>query len=109
VTEISKNSDVVTFINIFTMEPENQQRVVDLLSEVTDRLVRFAKGFVSSSLHRSADGTKVTMYAQWASMEDYQAMREDHRPRPYLAEALTIATFAPGTYDVVETFLPPKS
>jgi xanthine dehydrogenase YagR molybdenum-binding subunit len=26
---------------------------------------------------RSTDGTKVTMYAQWRSIDDYQAMRQD--------------------------------
>src|SRR6266851_3789291 len=52
------------------------------------------------------DGTKVTMYAQWRSVEDYQAMRQDPAPLPFLQEALTIATFEPGMYEVVQTFAP---
>jgi hypothetical protein len=31
--------------------------------------VRHAAGFISARLHRSLDGTKVTMYAQWRSVE----------------------------------------
>ena len=50
--------------------------------------------------------TKVTMYAQWRSLDDYEAMRRDPGPVPYLQEALTIATFEPGIYDVVESFAP---
>jgi hypothetical protein len=56
--------------------------------------------------HRSLDGRKGTMYAQWESREAYQAMREDPGPRPYLERALAIATFEPGMYEVVQTFLP---
>jgi len=104
VTSISKDAQLVTFINVFTVEPANQQRLVDLLVRVTDSFVRHAPGFVSSSLHRSVDGTKVTMYAQWRTVEEYEAMRRDPAPLPYLKEALTFATFEPGMYEVVETF-----
>jgi quinol monooxygenase YgiN len=65
-----------------------------------------APGFVSASLHRSTDGTKVTMYAQWRSIDDYQAMRNDPGPLPFLQEALAIARFEPGIYEVVQTFAP---
>jgi Antibiotic biosynthesis monooxygenase len=66
--------------------------------------VRHAPGFVSSSLHRGLDGTKVTMYAQWRSVEDYQAMRGNPAASPYLQQALAIAKFDPGMYEVVETY-----
>jgi quinol monooxygenase YgiN len=105
-TNIAKDADVVTFINIFTVDPENQQRLVDLLVRVTETSVRRARGFVSSSLHRSVDGRKVTMYAQWRTMEDYEAMRRDPTPAPILREAMAFATFEPGVYEVVETFTP---
>jgi quinol monooxygenase YgiN len=105
-TQISVNGDVITLINVFTVEPSNQQRLVALLTEATEVSVRQAPGFVSASLHRSTDGTKVTMYAQWRSMEAYQAMRQNPAPLPYFQEALTIATFEPGVYEVVRTFAP---
>lgn len=96
---------MVTLINVFTVEPANQRRLVELLTEAA-AVVRRAPGFISASLHRSTDGTKVTMYAQWRSNEDYQAMRQDTASRPFLQEALTIATFEPGAYEVVRTFVP---
>jgi quinol monooxygenase YgiN len=108
-TTISKGAGLVTFINVFTVEPANQRRLVDLLARVTDTSVRHAPGFVSSVLHRSLDGTKVTMYAQWRTIEDYEAMRKDPAPLPYLQEAMTIAKFEPGMYEVVETYLPSDS
>jgi quinol monooxygenase YgiN len=105
-TNIAKDRDLVTFINIFTVEPENQQRLVELLVRVTETSVRHARGFIASSLHRSVDGRKVTMYAQWRTMADYEAMRRDPTPAPILREAMTLATFEPGVYEVVETLTP---
>lgn len=96
----------VTLINVFTVEQKNQQRVVDLLTRATEDFVSHAPGFISATLHRSTDGTKVTMVAQWRSAEDYQAMRQDPGPLPFLEEALTIAKFEPGMYEVVRTFAP---
>ena len=60
---ISEKNSVVTLINVFTVEPVNQPRLIELLTEATEVSVRQARGFVSASLHRSTDGTKVTMYA----------------------------------------------
>jgi hypothetical protein len=36
-------------------------------------------------------------------------MRKDPGPAPYLQEALTIATFEPAIYDVVDSFAPPAA
>jgi Antibiotic biosynthesis monooxygenase len=106
-TTISKDADVVTFINVFTVHAANQARLVALLTEVTETYVRRAPGFVSSSLHRSLDGTKVTMYAQWQSLEGYQEMRKDPAPIRYLQETLGIATLETDRYEVVASFAPP--
>jgi hypothetical protein len=61
---------MISLINVFTVDPANQQRLLDLLARATDEFVSRAPGFVSSILHRSLDGTKVAMYAQWRSVED---------------------------------------
>ena len=105
-TTISKQNKYLTLINVFTVEPGNQQKLVELLTLATQSSVQNIKGFVSSSLHRSLDGTKVTMYAQWQSLQDYQNMRNNASATPYLEEALEFAKFEPGMYEVVETFLP---
>jgi len=91
---------------VFTVEPAKQQELIELLTQATEGSVRRAAGFISARLHRSLDGTKVTMYAQWRSNEDYQAMRADPAPLPYLQRALAIAKFEPGMYEVVQTFSP---
>jgi quinol monooxygenase YgiN len=103
-TSISLAHKLVTLINVFTVEPANQQQLVELLARATETSVRHAPGFISSVLHRSLDGKKVTMYAQWRSVDDYQAMRENPAPLPYLQQALAIAKFEPGMYEVIEIF-----
>jgi quinol monooxygenase YgiN len=105
--ELSAMSDEpVTLINVFTVEPSKQPELVTLLTRATESSVRHAAGFVSARLHRSLDGTKVAMYAQWRSVADYQAMRADPTPLPYLQQALAIAKFEPGIYEVVQAFFP---
>jgi quinol monooxygenase YgiN len=102
---IKKGTGVVTLINVFTVEPAKQLELISLLTRATDLSVRHVAGFISASLHRSLDGTKVTMYAQWRSIEDYQAMRQNPVVAPYLQQALSIAKFDPGMYEVAETFV----
>jgi quinol monooxygenase YgiN len=70
-TTISKDALLVTFINVFTVDPSNQRQLMELLARATETSVRHAPGFISASLHRSLDGTKVTMYAQWRTVESW--------------------------------------
>jgi quinol monooxygenase YgiN len=105
-TEISTGNNFLTLINIFTVDPANQQKLVDLLIAATEESVTKIAGFISSSLHKSLDGTKVTMYAQWRSLTDYQNMRNNPTASPYLEQALQMATFESGMYEVVRTFIP---
>ena len=104
--KISQDAKLVTLINVFTVETANQQRLVDLLAHVTIESVRHAPGFMSATLLRSFDGAKVTMYAQWRTIEDYQAMRNNPASRGYLQQVLAIARFEPGMYEIVESYLP---
>lgn len=103
---ISKGRTPLTLINVFTVTPEKQDELIELLTEVTAQNVRHHQGFISASLHRGIDGKKVTMYAQWAGVEDYEAMRQNPGPALALEKALKIATFDPGMYEVAEVFLP---
>ena len=103
---ISPSQTLVTVINVFSVRPANQKRLLELLALATESSVRHAPGFISASLHRGLDGTRVTMYAQWRSLGDYEAMRGNPGPARYLKEAMTIATFEPGTYEVVGCYEP---
>jgi len=101
---VAKGNKIVTLINVFSVDPANQQQLVDLLAQATTSSVRHMTGFVSASLHRSLDGTKVAMYAQWRSIEAYNAMGQNNTAAHFFEKALALAKFEPGMYEVSETF-----
>jgi antibiotic biosynthesis monooxygenase (ABM) superfamily enzyme len=68
---IAKDKDVVTLINVFTVAPEDQQRLVDVLVDATQTVMRKQPGFISANIHRSLDGTRVTNYAQSRGVRGY--------------------------------------
>jgi heme-degrading monooxygenase HmoA len=100
-TTISAENEVVTLINVFTVAPEHQQRLVDLLIEATEAVMSELPGFVSANIHRSLDGRNVTNYAQWRTREDFEAMLRHPEARVHMAEAAKLAAFQPRLYEVV--------
>ncbi len=68
-----EQNGVLTVINVFTVRPDDQQRLIDHLVESGETLKRLAPGFVSASYHRGLEGDRVANYAQWRSREDYEA------------------------------------
>jgi len=102
-TTISKDNKVVTLINVFTVEPENQQRMVDMLVEATEKTMKNIPGFISANIHKSADGVRVANYAQWRSNEDYAAMLKNPEAKTHMKPITEIATFEAYTYEVVES------
>jgi heme-degrading monooxygenase HmoA len=98
---ITKDNDVVTLINVFTVAPEDQQRLVDILIDATQKVMRKQPGFVSANIHRSLDGTRVTNYAQWRSREVFEAMLQNQEAAEHMGEAARIAErFEPHLYMV---------
>lgn len=98
---ISKDDDLVTLINVFTVAPEDQQRLVEVLVDATQAVMRKQPGFISANIHRSLDGARVTNYAQWRSREAFEAMLGDREAAEHMGEAATIAErFEPHLYEV---------
>ena len=98
---IAKNNDVVTLINVFTVAPEDQQRLVEVLVEATQAVMRKQPGFVSANIHRSLDGTRVANYAQWRSREAFEAMLQNQEAAEHMGEVAKIAErFEPHLYEV---------
>ncbi len=102
-TTISEDNKVVTLINVFTVEPENQQKLVDMLVEATQKTMKNIPGFISANIHKSADGVRVTNYAQWRSEEDYAAMLKKPEALEHMKPITEIATFDAHIYEVVES------
>ena len=93
---------MVTQINVITVEPENQDRLVDLMTQQAEEVMSRQPGFISINLHKSLDGTRVVNYVQWESQELLDRAHEtpgflDHfeRYKGYLIDA------GPRIYEVV--------
>lgn len=74
---ILENSEIFTEIIMFTVEPEQQQKLVDAIIDEVERWVRHRPGFVSANFHKSLDGTRIVNYAQWTTKEAWQAFTQD--------------------------------
>lgn len=99
-TTISKDVELVTLINVFQVEPENQQLLVDLLIEATEDVMYKLPGFISANIHKSLDGKWVTNYAQWRSIEDFQAIFKNPDALSHMPAIGKIAQSSPVLYKV---------
>ena len=99
--ELAGEQQAVTLINVFAVEPENQQALVDLLVRATDEVMSKQAGYLSARIHRSFDGRKVTVYARWRSAEDFMALNDNPDAAAHMRRARTLASFEPVLYDLV--------
>jgi hypothetical protein len=99
---IRANTGVITQINVFTVPDGGQQALIDLLQEAAISC-RGVPGWMSASLHRSLDGTRVVNYAQ---AEDQPAMRrvfEHLKANGFLDRNKALGKADPGLYEVALT------
>jgi quinol monooxygenase YgiN len=99
-TLITVGDEPVTLINVFDVDPVNQEKLVALLTEGTETVVRHRPGFVSVNLLTSNDGTRVVNYAQWRSLEDVKATMADPAAQGYAKRAAELAQATPHVYSV---------
>jgi quinol monooxygenase YgiN len=97
---IRANSGVMTLINVFTVDPGNQQRLVAVLKEGTEALMSQRSGYISASVHVSKDGRRVINYSQWKSVKDIEAMRQHPDVGPYMKRVAGLGTFEAITCEV---------
>ena len=88
---VTTDSEQVTLVNVFTVDPARQNELVEALDRATRDIFVTLPGFISANLHSSLDGTRVINYAQWADEQQYQAALERADVREHLAESVSIA------------------
>ena len=69
---IAQDGDLVTLINVFSCEPQNQQRLIHSWIRATEERLGRLPGIISAALHRSQDGTRVVNYAEWKTAENWE-------------------------------------
>jgi heme-degrading monooxygenase HmoA len=99
---INANTSIVTQINVFTVPENGQQALIDLLKEAA-QFASSIPGWLSASVHRSQDGTRVVNYAQSDSHEAAQRIINRLREGGWLERNKTFGEAHPGLYEVVFT------
>lgn len=100
VTTIEAGAKLATLVNVFTVAPERQRELVDLLVKATEETMRHRPGFVAANIHAAVDGTRVVNYAQWESEDAFRAMLADPACQQHMNAAVGIAKADPALYTV---------
>ena len=89
----------VTQINVFTVEPDRQQPLIDYLARAA-QVASEVPGWMSASLHRSLDGTRVVNYAQSEDLDSAQRVIQHLKSRGMLEGNKAFGQAQPGLYEV---------
>ncbi len=98
--------DVCTVIVTMNCQPQDQHGLIDAAA-ATEQIFARQPGFVSSTIHRSVDGSKVLQYLQWESQEASDAcmMSPDWQSEPAQRFMELVqqgkATMEPAVYEIV--------
>lgn len=99
---IKVDSRIVTQINVFTVPSGKQQDLIDYLAEAAGT-AREVDGWLSASLHRSLDGTRVVNYAQSADADAARRVFEHLSAKGLIDGNRRYGEAHPGLYEVVST------
>lgn len=69
---IDPKDKLFTVINVFTVDPDKQEALIEELAGYGEILKTHASGYIASCYHRGVDGDRVANYAQWRSRDDYE-------------------------------------
>lgn len=100
---IVPGSQVLTVINVLSVEPERRQELVELLMSTTEEVTSRHHGYISTALHVNRLGNRVVNYSQWASREDFEAMAADPVAQERMQAVRSLAVPEPRHYEVVWT------
>jgi len=100
-TTIAVTKDVTTLINVLTVEPKNQQKLIDLLRESTVGVISKLDGWISTSFVAGKDERHVVIYSQWRDLASVQAMQANPEMVAYFPKVAALAAFDSVAGDVV--------
>lgn len=92
---------LITQINVFTVSNE-QQALIDYLAHAA-KVASEVDGWISASLHRSIDGTRVVNYAQSVDLASAQRIFTHLKERGLIDGNKAYGEAHPGLYEVAFT------
>ena len=97
---LSIDNSLTTVIIIFTVKPEQQQELIEVIEEFL-KTVETLPGFISASLHKSIDGVKVVNYAQWSSIDDFESFINDREVKAKASKLFEFDSPDSHVYEIV--------
>jgi quinol monooxygenase YgiN len=91
--EIHPGKTVTVLITVFTVQPENEQYLIDLLRDGTSSIFCQLPGYISASVHCGSDDKRLVLYGQWESQEYIDAFRKNPVIVPYFQKIKALASF----------------
>ncbi|MDN5845536.1 MAG: antibiotic biosynthesis monooxygenase [Candidatus Nitrosocosmicus sp.] len=102
-TTIEIDKDIITLINVFTVDASKQLELVNALIDTTKRVWHLQDGFISASIHKSVDGKKVVNYVQWKGKQAFDKRLDDPQAIIQMNKILSMAKADGHLYEVVFT------
>jgi hypothetical protein len=100
-TLIRIDKDIITLINVFTVDPSKQQQLVDALIETTKQVWRLQDGYVSASIHKSKNRKRVVNYVQYKGKEAFDRRLDNPEAIVRMNKILSMSKADGHLYDVV--------
>jgi quinol monooxygenase YgiN len=90
---IAMTKDVTTLINLLTVEPENQPKLIELLRDNTENVVSTLDGWISTSFIVAKDKRRIVIYSRWRELASVEAMQANPKMRAYFPRIAALAAF----------------
>jgi quinol monooxygenase YgiN len=90
--EIHTGNKVTVLVSVFTVQPENEQKLIQLFEEGTLSIFSRQPGYISASLHTGSDGKRLVLYGQWEGPEYIDAFRTKPEVGEYFQKIRQLAT-----------------
>ena len=100
-TTIAVTKEVATLINILTVEPEHQLKLIELLRGNTESVVTRLDGWISTSFIAAKDLRHVVIYSQWRDPASVEAMQANPDMVAYFPRIAALAALDSFAGDVV--------
>jgi quinol monooxygenase YgiN len=84
---------MITLLNILTVDPTNQAKLVDMLRDNIDTVIRTLDGWIATTLVASTDGERIVIHSQWRDAAAVAAMRADPGMVAYFPKIAALASF----------------
>jgi heme-degrading monooxygenase HmoA len=99
-TTITVTPEITTLVNVLTVAPENQHKLLESLRANTDNVVSTLPGWISTSFVASHDKRRVLIYSQWRDLASIRAMQSHPQMRAYFPHIAALASFDSISGDV---------